>query len=116
MSEPNVKIIANRQFMLNVRDFLHGGIMAIVSAVLTYVTASLTDGGSFESIKWKQIALISAITTGTYLLKKLGEPSDTTIKVKNDDPNALAKQMKSAGTISIEKTPGQSPSVTTSVG
>lgn len=130
MSEPNVKIIANKQFWLNARDFLRGALLTVVTAVLTAIYTSFT-AGTF-TIDWKVQKQIAMVTFLGYIIKNFLEPSNTLIQVKNDAPQVLAAQMKSAETISIDKTPsegnasisevnvssapGEKPVVTTSVG
>lgn len=114
MAQPNIKVIANKQFWLNARDFLHGAFMSVGMAVATVVYQSLTAEHFVFDIKmvWKTAA--SALLL--YLIKNFFAPSNTTIQVKTDDPKALSAQMKEASNISIDKSPGQAPTVTTSVG
>lgn len=116
MSEPKVKVIANKQFWLNARDLLRGLLMAVISAVVTYVTSSLSDGGSFDAIKWKQILLVSAITSGTYLLKNFLTPANTTVEIKPPAKTNLEGEIVAPSQVQIDMKPGKKPVVTTSVG
>jgi len=104
MPEPNIKVIANRQFLLNARDFLRGALYTVVTAILTSVYTSL-DAGTFK-IDWNAQKHIAIITFLGYLIKNWLEPNNTLIQVKK------------AGDISniqVDLTK-EKPTVTTSVG
>lgn len=112
--EPNIKVIANKQFWLNARDFLHGAFMSVGMAVTTIIYQSLTaEHFVFDINVVKKTAGAAFLL---YLIKNFFGPSNTTIQVKTDDPKAMKEQMKEASNINIDKAPGQAPVVTTSVG
>lgn len=114
MSNPNIKVIANKQFWLNARDFIRGALIAIITAALTVIQNSVQDGAF--SFKWKNVATISITAFIAYILKNWLSPSTAVMELKTNDPKALSQQMKEASTINIDKSEGQSPIITTSVG
>ena len=69
----------SRQFTLNLRDLLRGGLLTVITAVLTYAQTALADGNFV--FKWKPVATVATITLIGYLLKNFFEPAQTIIKI-----------------------------------
>lgn len=113
MAQPELRIIANKQFWLNARDFLHGAFMAVGGAVTQVLYASI-DSSHFV-FEPKMMLKVAAGAFLLYLLKNFFAPSNATIQVKTDDPKVLANSLKQASNISIDTT-GDKPTVTTSAG
>lgn len=78
----------SKQFTLNARDFLKGLLLAVISAVLTFITTSINSGSLH--FDWKAIGTVAAITAISYLAKNFGTPSEVTIQ----NPK-LAEEVKS---------------------
>ncbi len=77
---PIVTTTTSEQFSLNWKDILKGGLVAVLSAVLTVVyTTVQADSLSFD---WKAIGITAATTALSYLLKNFFTPSATVIKVQ----------------------------------
>lgn len=114
MSDSNIKIIANKQFWLNARDFLHGAFISVGLSVLTVIQNSIAD--SQFTFKWKNVLMVAIGSFITYLLKNFFTPSNATIQMKTNDPKEFTKQLKNASSISIDKAPGENSVVSTSVG
>ena len=55
---------------LNRKDFFNGLIIAVGSAILTYLF-EVVQLGSFDTFEWKNILSVSLIATTTYLFKNL---------------------------------------------
>lgn len=113
MAQPEIKIIANKQFWLNARDFLHGAFISVGLSVLTVIQNSIQD--DHFSFKWKNVVMVAVGSFVTYLIKNFFAPSNTTIQVKTDDPKALSQQLKAADNINIDTT-SEKPKIETSVG
>lgn len=113
MAQPEIKIIANKQFWLNARDFLHGAFMAVGGAVTTVLYTSFQ--AEHFVLDWKAIGRIAGGALFLYLGKNFFAPSNATIQVKTDDPKALSQQLKAADNINIDTT-SEKPKIETSVG
>lgn len=59
-----------RLFKLNLRDFIKGLIVAVITAVLTFIISELQAGNPINSVL-KKIGITALITFFSYLLKNL---------------------------------------------
>ncbi len=58
-------------FKLNLRDFLKGAIVAVITAVITFLIDALQTGASIDIELLKRVGITSAIAFLSYLLKNL---------------------------------------------
>lgn len=77
----------SKQWTLSAVDFLKGLLMAVISAVLTFVATSINSGS--VHFDWKAIGVVALITAISYLAKNFGTPS--AIIIKNPE---LAEEVK----------------------
>jgi hypothetical protein len=106
MPEPNIKVIANKQFLLNARDFLRGSLVSVITAALTVIQNSVQDGQF--TFHWKNVATISITAFIAYILKNWLEPSNTTVQINKQATDELSS-------VNVDLTK-EKPTVTTSVG
>lgn len=66
---------------LNKKDFFNGLIIAVGSAILTYLF-EVIQLGSFDTFEWKTILSVSLIATTTYLSKNLFRNSEGEMLMK----------------------------------
>ncbi len=114
MPEPNIKIITNRQFWLNARDFAHGAFMAVGGAVTKLLYDVFTDPVFVFNPKGIAKAAVGAMLL--YLMKNFFTPSNTTVQIASQDPKALSASMKDASNISIDKVDGKVSKIETTAG
>lgn len=55
---------------LNTRDFLKGGVMFVLSAVVDVLIQSVSAGG-IDSVDWSKVLNVAIVATLSYLLKNL---------------------------------------------
>lgn len=76
---------------LNRKDFFNGLIIAVGSAILTYLF-EVIQLGSFDTFEWKTIGSVSLIATTTYLSKNLLRNSEGTYSLKEESTKIPDKQ------------------------
>lgn len=70
-------VTTSKRYTLNIRDFLRGLLIAVVSAVLTALLTML-EAEDFV-IQWKKMAIAGATAGVAYLLKNLFSPSEIVV-------------------------------------
>lgn len=58
----------NKQYSLNYRDLLRGLLIAVLTAVITFVYEIISQKG-FENIEWKEVLSIALAAGLSYLIK-----------------------------------------------
>ena len=58
-------------FMLNARDFLKGLVVAVITAILTFLVNELQAGSSVDVDLFKRMGIAAVISFLSYLLKNL---------------------------------------------
>ena len=76
---------------LNRKDFINGLIIAVGSAILTYIF-EVIQLGNFDTFEWKTILSVSLIATTTYLSKNLFRNSEGTYSLKEESTKIPDKQ------------------------
>jgi hypothetical protein len=66
-------------FSLNWRDFLKGLLLAILSAVITFVYEVIQAGTAFDTEFFRAMGLVAVSTLLAYLMKNLFENSSGTL-------------------------------------
>lgn len=72
--------VTSKFLTINGYDVIKGGVVSVITAVLTVVQNSLA-AGSF-TMNWKTIGIAAASAGVAYLLKNLFQPSQTVTKVQ----------------------------------
>jgi hypothetical protein len=67
------------QGTLNYRDLAKGAIMTVIGAVLTTIYSALDTGG-FDTINWRSVLTVAAISGIGYLIKNLFTPTQIVIE------------------------------------
>jgi hypothetical protein len=81
------KVILSEQFKLSARDFLKGGIIAVVSAIFPIIQASLSQGEL--TFNWKSIGVTAVGAFVAYIGKNFLEPAKV-ITTYNNNQHAAA--------------------------
>jgi len=71
---------------LNTRDFIKGLLVAIITAVLTFLTEVLQVGGAFDADFFKKLAIAATIGFLSYLIKNLLTNSNDQVITKEPTP------------------------------
>ena len=58
-----------RLFSLNVWDFFKGLILAVITAIITFITNELSAGSEFNTATFKRIGIAAVIAFLSYLIK-----------------------------------------------
>lgn len=114
MSEPIIKIVANKQWWLNKQDLLRGLAVATFSGPIGALVDALTKDGPFE-FTWKGFAKGCVVGLLSYLLKNFSTPSNTTVQIQ-PAAKPLEGTFVAPAEVKINMSPGEKPIVTTSVG
>lgn len=85
------KVIEKKQFTLNVRDFLKGIYVSVISPVVALILEQIGVGNF--SFNWKELAALALTTLAAYLLKNFFQPT----KVIVTDPNPSTLQAAKSG-------------------
>ena len=67
------KVIESKQWTLQLRDLLRGGILAAITPVFTIILQSLQ--AEELTVNWKSILNVAIIAFCGYMVKNLGEPT-----------------------------------------
>lgn len=86
------KVIESKQFSLQWRDLLRGGIIAAISPVFTILIQSLQAEDLIVS--WKSILNVAIIAFLTYLSKNLLEPTKIIVPTSSVESAEVAKTIK----------------------
>ncbi len=78
--QKDISVVTSKQFTVNIRDLLRGGLLAVISAVLTTIQTSLA-ANTFV-MNWKAIGIVATTTLISYLLKNFFEPAKTIVEFK----------------------------------
>lgn len=111
MEEANIKVVTNKQFRVNARDFLRGAVVAAFSGPINMLIYALSQP-QFE-ISWK--AFLKGVLAGFlgYVLKNFFMPSNTTVQIKPAAKTNVEGEVSMGSNISIDMVKGQKPVVTT---
>jgi len=84
------KVIESKQWSLQLRDILRGGILAAITPVFTIILQSLQ--AQELTVNWKSILNVAIIAFCGYVLKNFGEPTKLIINT----PSSASAQTKEA--------------------
>lgn len=87
------KVIFSPQFTLQLRDFIKGAILAVISSVAPLIQATLQAGEL--TFNWKAIGITAAGTFLAYIVKKfaLDPPTVVTTYSSNDKAASVAEDV-----------------------
>lgn len=86
------KIMVSPKFSLQVRDFLKGLLVSVITSVLVVVQSTL-DAGAL-TFNWKQIWMVAIGSAVAYLLKNyFAPPSVTTTYSSNEQAKTVASNI-----------------------
>lgn len=78
---PKIKVITSQQGKLDWRDYGKGALVAVITAILTFIQNSL-EAGQF-TLNFKTIAITASTALIAYLLKNVFTPSKTIVEFKS---------------------------------
>lgn len=68
------KIITNKQFVLQLRDFAKSWVMAVIFPIIQSVVELIKASGSLEGINWNNILTSTVLATLVYLGQRFAAP------------------------------------------
>lgn len=85
------KLIEKKQFSLNLRDWLKGVYVAVVSPVLALILEQIGVGNF--SFNWKELGVLAITTLAAYLLKNFFQPTKVVITNPTEITLTAAKKL-----------------------
>ena len=86
----------SKKWFLNLRDFIHGVVVAIISAIAAFLAGQLSAGQLFGVAMWKGCGMVALITFLSYLAKNLFQNSKGEFASEPTPPNSFDVQCPSA--------------------
>lgn len=95
--------VTSKQYSINWKDTLKGGLVAAIMSVATIVEEALRAGG-FAAIDWAMVGSIAFGTFMSYMIKNFLSPAAIQKTVTNEEVEKLKPAIE-AGTVDIAAKP-----------